>query len=1758
LGWLMAIMFSRQNILSGSGTSRRRNALLAATALSGGFALMMANPQSALATCAVTSTPNTVDCATTTTTNSANTDAGAAASNSSEQLFTKGGNVAAQVEPGAMITGFGLSIESTQPGANIIMNNQGTITNSAGVPGPAGGTSVEDLNANGGNVSYIGNGSVFADPAHPTNALVLTTVGNGIANVGSSGAPITGQTFTGVNAIVTSTGAGNANIFLSGGTVTATGGSSDAIHGSNTTGGDFNVVLTGGTNIVNGSGAVNQTFGIGVGDGAQGGVASTFGPGNVNITSNANIGTIGNAMAIGIAVGNTTALTGNINIELTGGTIAYAGPPGFNGGILASTAGSILVTLDAGSVITAKGNNGTAINVASTSGAATVNVNGTIDAPDIGVAGAPTVNVGATGVIDANDIGVQATAVGAGAVNVTTLAGSVINQGNGVGGSAQNANVAAPLGGIITTATSGNTVVNVGGVVAANAFGINSTSTAGGAIAITTGPGAISSATLVGISASANVGGNVGVTTGIGAVTGFTDGILASSGAGSVTVTTNGAVTGTTLEGISASSMGNVLVTTNGAVSGGTDGIQALAVGGGTVTVNTTAGGLVTGGAGNGILATSATGAVLITTAAVTGHTNGVNATSTSGPVSVTTNGAVTSTTGQGIVAGGGTTGNVVVATNSTVTGATNGIVASATGAGTVTVNSTVGGLVTGAAEIGIVAGSGTGALSVTTGPVTGGAIGVEAVSAGGAITVTTNGVVTGGAAGGGILAVSLVAGGAGNVLVTANNTVTGGFGIAAEMLGAGNTGNVTVMTVAPVTGTTTTGISTVSVAGINTVTADGTVTGATTGINATSATGAVFVNGTGAVRGTTALGINATSAGGNVTVAQTNTVAGGTTGINAATTGAGTVTVTATNNVAGAAGNGIATSAVDGATQVTVVNAGTTITGAGAGNSAISATSGGAGNINVAVAAGTTVVNTTGRGVSLDTVGAGAGTGAATLGTNGTITGLGSFADPTILVTNNKTAANPVTIANGVLGTITNAAKSATGWAIVATGPGGTAAGGTPTNIQPVIVDNSGQIVGRIQLGGGVDAFNNLATGVWSVSGASNQLGNGSTISNAVGGTIDIGSGPGSATSFTFTNIAGAQTGTDTIANAGLINSTGAVTFTFDPANTIINNSGVFNVGSVAGSATESTAFNTTGGGKQTVNNTGTFNVLALAPQTGTYTGTLSFTGAGGSQFNNTRGLINMQADGNSPKNAVTLNSKLSGTSDLNYTYTWGALATSSYNFSGSTGNTSSQLKVDTFLGAPGSTSDRLVVGGNVTGVTQIQVNNVNPGPGSLNTTGITVVAVQGTGSNNFVVSPTTPNFVNFGPLGAIASGAFVDPLLYVPGGATSANAQPNGNAYKLFSLPGPFLTQLPLAITAAQNIWQQTALGWEDRQDELRSYYDCGMSAGAQAYGGGADLPTRKSPPPPVAAGCSGTPSVWLKAVASGTSFTDQENLGKAFNNPLFNGLGWSNSYKQETFGVVGGVDGGKSQVFSPTDSIVFGVMGGYLDSQVSFNSPNVLSGPATFTGFSFTGGTVGVSADYMNGGFFIDALAKVDLMRLNISGIPGGFLGGGLNNQSVRSDTWGVLDNIGYRFEHGRWFVEPIGTFQYIDAHIGNLALPGAGVNANFGRGEAFDVAGGVRAGGVVMDDRVHYLEAALTAKVWDPVSVNNVVNFTSIPNVPGTAFPLTANFTDPYGEVGLQLDWINRTGVGWSAFAKADAQLNQQFVTVTAKGGITYGF
>lgn len=608
-------------------------------------------------------------------------------------------------------------------------------------------------------------------------------------------------------------------------------------------------------------------------------------------------------------------------------------------------------------------------------------------------------------------------------------------------------------------------------------------------------------------------------------------------------------------------------------------------------------------------------------------------------------------------------------------------------------------------------------------------------------------------------------------------------------------------------------------------------------------------------------------------------------------------------------------------------------------------------------------------------------------------------------------------------------------------------------------------------------------------------------------------------------------------------VNVTGLETLTNAPGGG--GGGGVINVGNsgAPGSLTEFMSFASDAGSAQTVNNSGTFNVYAR----GTVPGALNFTGGGAgttSNFNNAGGLINVQADGGATTNAVTLNTTaLGGTSDLNYTYTWGA---GTYNFNGGlSGGIPSRLAVDTFLGAPGSTSDRLVVGGNATSNTLVAVNDTNAGAGTLNLTGITVAAVQGTGSTNFQVDPASPNYVNFGPLGAIDKGFFVYPLIYTPGGATGlGNA--NGNAYKFYGVPGPFAFNLPVALTAAQNIFFETGLFWEDRLSETRSMFMHGIRTAGYAAGGGADLPVKA---PVKVAEPTTEGGIWLKAMGSWTSRKTTADYGQL--NPLLASLNLPNDYHQNIYGLIGGVDHGWWGLTSPQDAFVLEVMGGYIESNVTFDQANVLpgAGGTTTTRFDYTGGTVGVSGSYMNGGFFASALLKADFLNLKISGIPASFGVG--NEQSVDSTTWGVLSDIGYRFEYGRFFLEPLLTLAYAQTRIGDLNLNGTGVTAQFGNGDSFRLAGGGRAGGTLMADAGHTLEASVTARIWDQVSGSNNVDFVNA----GTPFTLTDSYTKTWGETDLQLDWFNRAS-GWSAFVKGGAKFNQDFLTGTAKGGMRY--
>jgi hypothetical protein len=184
----------------------------------------------------------------------------------------------------------------------------------------------------------------------------------------------------------------------------------------------------------------------------------------------------------------------------------------------------------------------------------------------------------------------------------------------------------------------------------------------------------------------------------------------------------------------------------------------------------------------------------------------------------------------------------------------------------------------------------------------------------------------------------------------------------------------------------------------------------------------------------------------------------------------------------------------------------------------------------------------------------------------------------------------------------------------------------------------------------------------------------------------------------------------------------------------------------------------------------------------------------------------------------------------------------------------------------------------------------------------------------------------------------------------------------------------------------------------------------------------------------------------------------------------------------------------------------------------------------------------------------LAKADILNMQLNTALGGLNGTG--GPSVGLDTVGGIGEAGYRFSFGQTFLEPIGTLTYAQTHIDGVnALNQWGANVNFGDGEDFRGAAGSRLGVTlpgVFGGRV--LEAWILGRVWDEfLSNGNVVDLLN----GGPEVTVNDNIGNVYGEVkgGLTLVSLGR---GWSGFADAGVKFNNQFDTVTAKGGVNYQF
>lgn len=574
--------------------------------------------------------------------------------------------------------------------------------------------------------------------------------------------------------------------------------------------------------------------------------------------------------------------------------------------------------------------------------------------------------------------------------------------------------------------------------VTGGTYGINARNRGTGALSVTA-TGTVTGANNEGIYASNNSPDGTDLTISAAAVTGNSDGIDArNGGSGALLVTATGAVTGMSSYGIRAtnSSSGTDLDVSADDVSGGFEGIFAVNLGTGALSVTAT--GTVIGTSSRGIYANNSSYGTSLTILAdeVTGGTNGIQARNNgTGALSVTATNSVAGTNNYGIYAYNDVLGSGLTVSSVAVSGGFSGIQARNRGTGAISITST--GAVTGTIARGIFANNssyGTD-LTISAASVSGGSDGIYARNSGtGALSITSTGTVTGtsyrgiyaynGANGtsltinadavsGGVFGINAINNGTGALSITSDATVSGA---ANSGISATNFGTDLTISVAAVSGDSAGIRADNNGSGALSVTATGTVTGAANnGIDARNnsdgtdltisaaavsgnlegifarnkGSGDLSVTATGGVTGNydgISAWINNSASTGNLTISATD-VTGGYYGINARNDGTGALSVTVSGAVSGSDGAGIKTSS----------NAGGSVAINLLSTSSVGSTSGaaivdGAGNAVVTIDAGAVVTGSIVLSEGNDTLNIASGTSLA--GVTSLSGGTGAFTD--------------------------------------------------------------------------------------------------------------------------------------------------------------------------------------------------------------------------------------------------------------------------------------------------------------------------------------------------------------------------------------------------------------------------------------------------------------------------------------------------------------------------------------------------------------------------------------------------------------------------------------------------------------------------------------------------------------------------------------------------------------------------------------------
>lgn len=561
-------------------------------------------------------------------------------------------------------------------------------------------------------------------------------------------------------------------------------------------------------------------------------------------------------------------------------------------------------------------------------------------------------------------------------------------------------------------------------------------------------------------------------------------------------------------------------------------------------------------------------------------------------------------------------------------------------------------------------------------------------------------------------------------------------------------------------------------------------------------------------------------------------------------------------------------------------------------------------------------------------------------------------------------------------------------------------------------------------------------------------------------------------------------------------------------------------------------------GGGAATINNSGVIrgNVALLSNDNNTFnntnfwnTGGLNLMGGGDADVLNNSALMRTHL--------VTVFSGLENWNNGGVVDTYDDIAndftSTDGNFNAGIGECNSCIYIDAAL-TPGGTADLLAIGaavdinsptlltntgGNLTGKTQVYVNDLDNGPGQYDPNGV-LFALEGGSPDDGGAFYTD---------GGINKGLFVYDV-YRRDAATTQNNQ-GFTEWVLASTPNELAYELPIVASGANELWNVSTGTWLDRTADLRSAFT-GTGDGVHS----ADLPAN-------IAGPSQGYGAWFRTYG-GTQSRDNDITVAAPAGLIGPGQQYDDSYSQNFLGFMTGLDfvregtgaNGKKTAW------IFGVTAGYGGSDLDFDGSG--------SDAKYKAGSVGAYVTYLNGGFFVDGTVKADFGNVKF----GSNAGGGDFSGDFGSDytSVGLVVDTGYRMDMSSgWFLEPKATLSYVSTHFDDANLAGTAVS--FDNGDSLKGRLGGRLGRKSdFDGKV--IEGFVEANVWDEFDGDYSVNLGG----GGFDTDISKDLGGVYGEIAGGVNVISMSN-GWSGFAKAAVQFgDDSFLGVMGNLGVRKNF